>query len=218
MMLGKTDTVRRRQRGFEATRGEILEVARDIMREEGVGALSLHEVARRIGVKTPSLYTYFESKHALYDEVFRLGMRQYRAEQDALEEEHGTGLELLDAVVGHYLRFGDENPELYSLLFERPVPGFVPSEASMAEAMGLLADSNRRVEAAIESGAIHSGLPVEQTRDMVLVLMHGLTSLKRANEPEAKLGEGRFGPLMQHLLTMLHTAWGPANNAKGGTR
>ncbi len=200
--------VRGRNHGFAETRRQIIAVARGVMREEGVGALSLHEVARRVGMKAPSLYTYFESKHALYDEIFRLGMRQYRAEVDALERGPAGG-HWLEAAIAHYLRFADENPELYSLLFERPVPGFEPSEASMAEAEGLLADSSARVAALLASGAVRSGLPVEQTRDIVVVVMHGLASLKRANEPTAGAGEGRFGTLVPHVVALLTSAWMP---------
>ena len=199
--------LRRRHHGFAATRQDILEAAREVMREEGVGALSLHEVARRVGMRTPSLYTYFESKHAIYDEVFRLGMQKYRAEVDDLERELGVGPQMLEASIAHYMRFADENPELYSLLFERPVPGFEPSAASMAEAEGLLKDANARTQALLDSGTIRSGLPVEQTRDVVVVLMHGLTSLKRANEPAAPADGGRFGALVPHVVALVKSMW-----------
>ncbi|MDZ7726725.1 MAG: TetR/AcrR family transcriptional regulator [Dehalococcoidia bacterium] len=177
------------------------------MREEGVGALSLHEVARRVGMKAPSLYTYFESKHALYDEIFRLGMQQYRAEVDAVAREAGNGPDALDAAVAHALRFADANPELYSLLFERHVPGFEPSEESMREAQGLLDDGARHVQRLVDSGAIRPALPIEQARDILIVVIQGLTSLKRANEPGAAPGEGRFGPLVPHVVALLKNAW-----------
>lgn len=189
--------------GYEATRERILEEARAIMREDGVAALTLHGLARRVGMKTPSLYTYFESKDALYDAVFREGMRTYRARQEALAKREGARIETIEAVVRDYIQFADESPELYALLFERPVPGFVPSEESMREALGILANSNRRVQALLEQGLIRDDLTVEQVRDIVLVVMHGVTSLRRANEPGASISEGRFGPLVPHLVEML---------------
>jgi AcrR family transcriptional regulator len=211
--MSNPSLARRRNHGFEATRQDILDAARAIMREEGVGALSLHEVARRIGMKAPSLYTYFESKHALYDEIFRLGMQEYRAQLHQLDARYRTGLPLLQATIEHYMRFADENPELYALLFERPVPGFEPSEASMAEARGLLEDSNRRVRTMLEAGFVQSGLSVEETRDIVVVLMHGLTSLKRANEPDAPFAQGRFGSLLPHVIALLRKSWIPGETS-----
>ncbi len=55
----------RRQRNREEMVAAILDAARAVMREEGVAALNLHEVARRVGLRTPSLYEYFPGKMAL---------------------------------------------------------------------------------------------------------------------------------------------------------
>ena len=63
---------RRQQRRLE-TIEEIVDVAVEVMTEYGVAGLSLGEVARRMGMRTPSLYTYFEAKSAVYDAVFARG-------------------------------------------------------------------------------------------------------------------------------------------------
>src|ERR687884_349506 len=82
----------RRQRNRDEMTAAILDTARDIMREQGVAALNLNEVARRVGVKTPSLYEYFPGKSALYDELFRLGLRLYAEHTDrALAGGRGGG-------------------------------------------------------------------------------------------------------------------------------
>src|SRR3954466_10066531 len=65
----------RRQRRRLETIEEILDVAIEVMTEHGVGGLSLGEVARRMGMRTPSLYVYFDSKHAVYDAVSARGGR-----------------------------------------------------------------------------------------------------------------------------------------------
>src|SRR6476619_4767063 len=65
----------RRQRRRLETIEEIVDVAVEVMTEHGVGGLSLGEVARRIGMRTPSLYVYFDSKNAVYDAVFARGWR-----------------------------------------------------------------------------------------------------------------------------------------------
>ncbi|MBE0608972.1 MAG: TetR/AcrR family transcriptional regulator [Dehalococcoidia bacterium] len=197
----------RRHHGYEMVREAILGVARDIMRAEGVGALSLNEVARRVGMKPPSLYTYFASKHALYDELFRGGMRMYRRRLTELLESHGLTAEVIPAAIADYMAFADENPDLYALLFERPVPGFVPSEESMVEARGLLEDGERWWQQALDAGIVRSGLDAAATRDLVLGLMHGLTSLKRANEPDAPIGSGRFSPLIPAAAGLIEAAW-----------
>ena len=44
----------------EATRQEILAAAWDVAREQGVAQLTLREVAERVGMRAPSLYTHFD--------------------------------------------------------------------------------------------------------------------------------------------------------------
>lgn len=200
-------TPKRRHYGYESTRQAILDAARAIMREEGVAALSLHEVARRIGMKTPSLYTYFDNKNALYDALFALGMKMYREYTNAYLA-HTTTIQVeLEMTLTAYMRFADENPDLYPLLFERPVPGFVPSPDAMADISELVKESKARVQRAIDAGDFETDLSAAQTQDLFLALMHGLTALKRANEPDTPIGQGRFGSLLPAATDILIKAW-----------
>src|ERR1700749_1990638 len=66
----------RRARRRQETIAEILDIARDVMTEQGVNGLSLAEVARRLGVQPPSLYKYFPSLMAIYDALFLEGQRE----------------------------------------------------------------------------------------------------------------------------------------------
>src|SRR5919206_4959330 len=65
----------RRQRNRQEMLDAILLNARALMREEGVAALSLRELARRLRFTVQALYKYYPSKAALYDAVFREGIR-----------------------------------------------------------------------------------------------------------------------------------------------
>src|SRR5918996_3961751 len=80
----------RRERNREQVGAAILEAARGVMRERGVAGLSLREVARRVGMQAPSLYEYFPSKAALYDALFLLAIRRYRASVEALRHEQDS--------------------------------------------------------------------------------------------------------------------------------
>src|SRR6476661_10846341 len=61
----------RRARRRQETIEEIVDIAIDVMTEHGVNGLTLAEVARRLGVQTPSLYKYFASLGAVYDALFK---------------------------------------------------------------------------------------------------------------------------------------------------
>jgi len=209
MDVGQKAPPRGHRHGYHSVRESILQVAREIMRAEGVGGLTLNEVARRLGMRAPSLYTYFASKHDLYDALFLLGMREYRRRLAAAVAGNDSWGGRLAAVMADYMAFADENPELYALCFERPVPGFVPSQESMVEASGLLEDGRSLFEQALASRALESGMSAPATRDLALALMHGLTALRRANEPEAEPGTGRFAPLVPAAVALLMRAWTP---------
>jgi AcrR family transcriptional regulator len=51
-------------------RTPILPAAWDIAAESGLASVSLHEVARRIGIREPSLYGYVSSTLDLYDAMY----------------------------------------------------------------------------------------------------------------------------------------------------
>ena len=68
----------------EATRAEILQVAWELAQEHGLAEFTLRDLAERVGMRAPSLYTHFESKHAIYDAMFGQAWSEY--EQVALAE------------------------------------------------------------------------------------------------------------------------------------
>ena len=199
----------RRQRNREEMKNAILEAARQVMREEGVAALNLQEVARRVGVRAPSLYEYFPGKMAIYDALFRMGVRLLGERMNLSHESTDPLWARAQAVLENYMTFAQEYPELYQLVQERPVPGFIPSEESMQESRGLLTMGDAIVEKGIERGSLALGITVSEARDLFLAMMHGLTALHMANETELPVGAGRFGSLIPAALALFRAAWEP---------
>ncbi len=203
----------RQQRKREHTIEEILTAARAIMREEGVAALSMQELARRMDMKAPSLYNYFASKRDIYDALFRRGFEHFDAHtQEQLSAASGWR-DAVDRYLRAYMSFAIENPELYQLCFERPVPRFNPSPESLEVSFGAL----RRGYALVTRwrSDIQSDLSVEQITDLIIAVAHGLTALRLANEPDLPPGEGRFGGLIPAAVSVLHTAWSATNRTQG---
>ena len=196
----------RRKRNRQEMTEAILQVSRDMMCEEGAAALNLNEVARRVGVKTPSLYSYFPNKMALYDALFRMGIELF-AEQTTIPEQL-SGWERFAYAVEAYMRFAVENPDLYQILFERPVPGFEPSEESMAASLAALNRGRRELAEFFAVTGIDPGMPVEQATDLVIAMSHGLTAQHMANEPHLPVGEGRYGTMIPQAVALFKAAWG----------
>lgn len=199
----------RRQRNREEMMEAILDAARAVMREEGVAALNLQEVARRVGMRAPSLYTYFPSKIAIYQALYVLGMRTYRQRVEQLIESYGATWNGLQAGLSNYMAFAHDNPELYQLVFERPVPGFVPSDEGNEEGRKLIEITDAVFRQMMEAGQVAPGLPAEQAGFLFVAIMHGLTALHIANEPQLPIESSRFGGLIPAALALLRTAWTP---------
>jgi AcrR family transcriptional regulator len=194
-----------RQRKRNLMLQSILEAARAIMREQGVAALSMQELARRLDLRAPSLYNYFSSKMDIYDALFRLGFSLYKEHMQANWQNALTWQDFVRLSFEGYLTFALQNPELYQLCFERPVPGFVPSKESLEVSRGTLLGAYQQAENLL--GDLHTGLSIEQVVDLVIAIMHGITAQHLANEPHLPLGEGRFGSLIPAALALLEKAW-----------
>ncbi len=192
---------RKRQRMIQS----ILDTARQIMRQEGVAALSMQELARRLNLRAPSLYNYFASKMDIYDALFRLGFTLYGQHMEKVIQDAQSWQEELRLTFEAYFTFAQHNPELYQLCFERPVPGFEPSPESLQFSLDLLQVSHQRAERL--RYAIASDLSAPQMVDLVIAMMHGITALHIANEPHLPLGQGRFGSLIPAAIGVLDKAW-----------
>jgi AcrR family transcriptional regulator len=192
------------QRNREAAIQSILDAARAIMREEGVAALSMQELARRLEMRAPSLYNYFSGKTEIYDTLFRLGFTMYDVHiKELMKASTGLRDELRINIEG-YMSFALENPDLYQLCFERPVPGFVPSKESLELSFGILDQSYLRAKQYKKE--LDTKLTGQQIVDTVIAISHGLTAMHLANDPQLPLGQGRFGSLIPVVLSILEKA------------
>ena len=202
-----TEPLTRRQQVRLETIEKILTISREEMRKNGVAALSLGVIAKRLGMRTPSLYTYFDSKNAIYDELFRRGFLEFGRWMDERPFQDGVLRDNLQSAMETYMRFAQENPDLYQLMFQRPVPAFIPSEDSMAVSLARLDEVRIQFSNMFTSGELTTSLPFEEARDLFIAMQHGLTELHLANDPEMTVGNGRFGKLIPQAVQMILDAW-----------
>lgn len=195
----------RRQHNRERTIQTILDTARAIMRADGVAALSMQELARRLEMRAPSLYNYFSGLMDIYDALFRLGFTLWEAHIKAYTQNAPNWQEEIRLAMEAYMSFAMQNPELYQLCFERPVPGFVPSEESLRLSLSNLQSGYNRIAALYHN--LNTDLPPEQATDLIIAMMHGLTALHMANEPHLPLGQGRFGSLIPAASSLFDKVW-----------
>jgi AcrR family transcriptional regulator len=185
----------------------ILDAARAVMREHGVAALNLQDVAARVGMRAPSLYTYFASKIAIYEALYVMGMRMYRERLGKVLQTHGMTWGAIQGAITNYMDFAHEHPELYQLLFERPVPGFVPSAEGNEEARKLIETSNDAIARMMQAGVLAPNIPAEQASLLLVALMQGLTAMHIANEPQTPVASSIFGNLIPAAMALLRAGW-----------
>lgn len=206
----------RRQRNRARMVAAILEAARQVMREEGVAALNLQEVARRVGLRAPSLYEYFPSRMAMYDALFKLGVRLWAERVAEIRaSEFGSPWELLRAIMETYVDFGDDQPEMYKLIHERHVPGFEPSAESLAESVRLTQLGVEALKPWMDRGDLVTELSAEEAFDLVIVVLHGLTGSHVADKPGDRSPTSRFRRLIPAAVALFEASWSPKRSTAG---
>src|SRR5215470_6799774 len=185
----------RRTERRESTRAEILDAARELARTQGLAGLSLRDVARKIGMRPPSLYWYFDSKHAIYDAIFAERNRQLLARFE--EQNWPTDpRELLKLSARVFVEFSAEDVQRYQLLFQRTIPDFEPSPGSYALAVQALEQMRALFTAA--------GLSDPAQFDLWTALTAGLAAQQTANDPGGdrwlRLIDEAVGMYADHVL------------------
>ena len=102
-----------------------------LCRAEGLAGLSLRDLAAAVGMRAPSLYSYFDSKLAIYDAMFAEGCQQFLDEVVELPRTGDTMTDLKTSL-RHYVEFCASDHVRHQLLFQRTIPGFEPSPESYA--------------------------------------------------------------------------------------
>ena len=212
----------RRQRRRLETIEEIVDVAVEVMTEHGVAGLSLGEVARRMGMRTPSLYVYFDSKNAVYDAVFARGWRQVLAEMAWSDEQVDTEPDLpayLLADTRRFVRWLLEHPVHAQLMCWRPVPGYVPSPDAYLPAVELLDASQRMFDRLHARGLFRADLDPARLLRTWTILTSGVLTQQLANAPEQSFEDGEFTSTLPDLVSMFLNQYGarPRTRSRGKT-
>jgi AcrR family transcriptional regulator len=179
----------RRHARHQATKQEILDAAWTMVRADGLNALSLRALARVMDMEPQSLYTYFVSKHSVYDHLFADGNRELLARFERLAVSDDA-IRTLSELAHVFVSFAAEDQARYELLFLRTIPEFEPSPDSYAVA----------VEVFNRGRSILTGVGVSTLADFDLwtALMAGLSSQQLANDP----GGHRYLRLIDDAVAM----------------
>jgi AcrR family transcriptional regulator len=173
----------------QSARDAIVDAAWALVREEGLAGLSLRDLARRAGITTPTVYSYFESKHAIYDAMFGQAAAAFAAHMAAPHEADDPRA-VLAASARRFVEFCTADVARYQLLFQHTIPGFEPSPESYAPAVRALDDTRERLAC--------NGFTDPRQLDLWTALVSGLVDQQISND----LGGDRWVRLVDDFVTM----------------
>lgn len=147
-----------------------------ILAEQGLGALTLRGCAARVGVSHAAPKNHFSSLEALQAAIVAEGFRRL---QTAMREpmaavRHGSRHQITAACEG-YLRFAQENPDLFRLMFS--TGRFFADYPELSEATRACYDLLREVCGAIAHEVDGTPAPPTTAEIMLWSFVHGYTAL-----------------------------------------
>jgi len=178
---------------------EILDAAWQLAAQSGLDALSLREIAARVGMQAPSLYSYFPSKAAILDALFEDGNSRLGDVLASVHEALPANaaprrrlVELLTAWIG----FCQADQARYRLMFTSALPGWQPSESAYRSSL----DNYQRLSDYLAL----AGVTDPGDLDLCTALSAGLVAQQMANDPHGDRWSRRVGEVVDMFL--LHTA------------
>jgi AcrR family transcriptional regulator len=198
----------RQARRRQETVDEIVAAAWEQVRERGLAGLSMRDLGARVGMRAQSLYSYFASKHEIYDAMFLQGNQAFL---EWMQSDTCTGTRAGDRVAAarraarRFFDFCVSDPVRYQLLFQRTIPDFVPSERSYAVAQAAYGMTLERLAAI---GFDQSSV------DLWTAMMAGLVAQQLSNDP----GGDRWSVLVDRAVDMLIAELVPSPRKKSTPR
>jgi AcrR family transcriptional regulator len=180
----------RRAERREATVSEILDAAWDLVHEQGLSALSLRDLGERVGMRAQSLYSYFDSKYAIYDAMFQEANEALLTRMEAVRDTAATPEQRFRLGAREFADFALEDAQRSQLLFLRTLPGFEPSPAAYAPAVQVLDLARDRLA--------DLGITRPELLDIWTATLGGLVQQQLANDP----GGTRWRKLLDDVATM----------------
>jgi AcrR family transcriptional regulator len=174
-MLG-TPTRDRQSERRKATRREIIDAAWAVAQDKGLAELTLRDVAARVGMQPPSLYSHFASKNAIYDAMFEQAWATW--EQLALEYATRGPKAPRARIAAKVLQFFDfavADLARYQLMNQRTIRGFEPSPEAYAASVRAM---QRDLDELASMGVTDRG-----DVEILFALNAGLIDQQLANDP-----------------------------------
>jgi AcrR family transcriptional regulator len=168
-----------------ALRAELLTEAGRTLREQGIEALSLRDLARRAGVSHAAPRRHFADRKALLDALAEAGFARLDEEMRAAIDDAGADYEgQLQAVATGYVRFAIDDPALVELMFA--AKNAERSDTLREAATRLFTSFGDLIRRGQQAGVLPSGDP-ERLRLLLIATLQGIATLITSGRAEPGL-------------------------------
>ncbi|MEU6720979.1 TetR/AcrR family transcriptional regulator [Nonomuraea sp. NPDC046802] len=159
-------------------RARLLDVAVNLLESDGPESLTMRRIAAEAGCTTTVIYTMFGNREGLAEALYLEGFERFRRFLEAVPSRRNP-FELLAALGPAYRQACLAEPGYYSLMFERAIPGFEPSERARTLARAALNILDRVIADCISAGYLIPTQP-RKIADALWAAAQGAISLERA--------------------------------------
>lgn len=161
----------------EQRRRRVLDAAVLMIEESGYQGLSLRKLSQNVDSTTQLIYTLFGGKLGLFQELYRDGYR-IMAEMFQAAPKSRNSLMYLSTLCWKYREFALNYPVLFSLMFTRPVPEFIPPDVGLLRQQEPLLIMLVAIREA-QRGGMFAGITAEHAVEQLLITVHGAVELER---------------------------------------
>lgn len=180
-------------------RATLLAAAEEMLREKGVAALSLRELARATGVSHAAPSRHFKDKQALLDALALVGFERMAGNLEQASVPDGASIQKRFTTLARtYLDFAVHNAELLEVMFARKHDPDV-SDQLRAAAERMVLTIVRAITDAQSAGEIVEGDP----RSISLVLgasLHGIAAFTANGTLSPEAAIAGVDELVNHLF------------------
>ena len=155
----------------------MLDVAVDLLVDDGVGAFTTRRIAQAADTSLPAVYELFGDKSGLLRAIFFEGFHRLRAEFERLTETADPRADLI-ALIDAYRQFMEAQPVLAEVMFSRPFTEFEPGPLELKATAFVRAFILTRVRRCIEAELIQGDeIDIAQ---VLIAFVQGLAAAERS--------------------------------------
>jgi AcrR family transcriptional regulator len=165
--------------GHDELRSRLLDVAVNLLETDGPDSLTIRRIATEAACTTTVIYTMFGNREGLAEALYLEGFERFRRLLERVPQRRDP-LEHLRALVHAYRDACLSEPGYYSLMFERAIPGFEPSERARTLARAALNIFDRVISDCIAAGHLNPTQP-RRIADALWAAAQGAISLERSS-------------------------------------